>query len=216
MPISLTQITDWLTNLRQVFEPNARRSAADIAKSNALYHEALKDLEPRFLAAAFNSWMKTGDRFPLPAQLRKIAVEFAEGADAKAETTRRALSHGGVDGSVLRNEAIQLLGDFDLVMRRTLDASSVEYRNLIAECAAWWQTCRPQGGLDELAKQRQRMKVGRALEDFARAKLGLPPLPPIEPFGAGWTPPPQRPRGGEPRPVLEVLQPSPIEQAAAE
>jgi hypothetical protein len=170
MPTSPEQILSWLTRLRVVHEAHAKRGDEVIRLQNAAYIEALRDMDPKWLGLAVDHWVKHGESFPKPVQLRKQAANMAENSAARAEVNRLAIA-GPVDGSACRNEAIQLLGDFDLVLRRTLDASSPDYANLLAECALWWQGNRPPGGLRELDQQRQRGRVGRDLERFASERL---------------------------------------------
>lgn len=152
------------------------------------------------------------DRFPSLGAFKKLADEAIENQKAGEQKARLDGKSGGAE---LRNEAIMLLADFDLVMRRTLDAEAYAY--VLGECAAWWQGYRPEGGIEELDKQHRRLSVGRALEDFVRARLGMPPLPAIEMTTLPWAgrPKPQRGAGG-PRTLREILNREPPAEAAAE
>lgn len=175
MPSSSPQhIAGLLTELRRLFMTRPR-AAEDMARETALYVEALQDLDARYLTAAVKSWLRTGTRFPLPADLRKLAEAEAEREQAKAQmqiVDQRDL------GAEMRNEAIMLLGDFGRVAARTLGAPSREHANFVAEAARMWGGVRPQGGLSEVDTIRGgRAAYGAAMEAWARAHLGLEPIP---------------------------------------
>jgi len=215
LPTSPQAIAEGLARLRVIHEPHAKRSETVVRAQNAAYVDALKHLEPRWFQAAVNEWVMA-KHFPKPGELAATADRFAA-AVQRVEETRAALPAPGqrIPGAHLRNEAIQLLGDFDLVMRRTLDEEA--YKFVLAECAAWWETQRPEGGLDELTASRRRWRVGRALEDYARARLGMDPLPSLEMTLPAWKARPKAERGGGLRTLKDILNRNPpAEEAAAE
>jgi beta-glucosidase-like glycosyl hydrolase len=207
MTISAQLIASLLTKLRLAYEPHRRMAPADMAAQTAVYADVLKDLEPSLLSAAVERMLRVDtkrQRLPTPAELRQAAVDLRAFRQRQAAASQTALPGPGqpVDGGALRNEAIMLLGGFDLVMRRTLDEEA--YRYVLAECASWWQSQRPEGGLDALGQQR--LWVGRALEDYARARLGMPPLPSLEMAPTPWTARPKPPRGAGLRSLQDILR----------
>ncbi len=174
---SREHIAGLLAELRRMFERKPR-SPEDLAREAALYIDALDDLQPEHLAAAVRAWLRSGTRMPLPVDLRRLAEGEAERnrLDGRAQVTDQADL-----GATLRNEAINLLADFDLAARRhfgdgdgVTGAASQGYRNFLAEAAREWSQYRPEGGLLELDKQRGgRGREGQRLEDWARRRLGL-------------------------------------------
>lgn len=48
------------------------------------FEQALDDVELKHITAAFKEWLKTSDKFPTPANIRKIAVEAQRIASARA------------------------------------------------------------------------------------------------------------------------------------
>jgi hypothetical protein len=205
--ISAQHIASLLTKLRLTYEPHRHMPPADMAAQTALYADVLKDLDGRALNAAVDRMLREDtkrNRLPLPAELRRATLDLVDLRHRRREVEQKLLAGPGqlVDGSALRNEAIMLLGGFDLVMRRTLDEEA--YRFVLAECASWWQSQRPEGGLDALAEQR--LWVGRALEDYARARLGMPPLPSLEMAPTPWTARPKPPRGAGLRSLQDILR----------
>jgi hypothetical protein len=48
------------------------------------FEQALDDIELKHITAAFKEWLKTSDKFPTPANIRKIAADTQRVANARA------------------------------------------------------------------------------------------------------------------------------------
>lgn len=144
---------------------------------NGLYIEALSDIEPRVLEAACKQIIRDGDRFPKPREIRDAAKELLERRDA-ARALSGPLAPPDI-GSVMRNEALMLLGMFRAEASTILGDPSPEFSNFLAEAANAWSRVRPDGGLPEVDAQKGgRCIYGFAMEAWARRRLGALPLHP--------------------------------------
>jgi hypothetical protein len=160
-----------------------------MARETALYCEALQDLDPRHLTHAVTTWLRDGTRWPLPAEIRKLAIADAERDEAAQAGVQAQIADQCDLGAELRNEAINILGPFDVEARRHCGGGNTDaYRVFLGEAARWWEGYRPPGGLRELDSQRGgRFRVGHAMEAWARQRLRLP-APDVAPREHGTNP----------------------------
>lgn len=185
-------IVDCLTRLRGVLGPERKQTNDQITWQNGIYIEALQDLQPQHLKAATTDWIRTGDKFPKPAELRRLAVSYAERQEAQASLDAKHRQDDAKAGAEARNEVIMLLGGIDCVARRhfgngdgVLGAKSEGYQRFVGEAARLWARVRPANGLpglDEMGHREHgaggRFRYGCALAAWARQYLGLRPLAP--------------------------------------
>jgi hypothetical protein len=176
MTTSTHEISRCLTRLALAY-PTAPMTEMQVKATVTRYGEDLARFEPEAVRIGCDDAARACKRFPTLAELLPFVQRAAEDAKQRREHVK-TITHDA--GAVCRNEAICLLADYDTVMRRTLEADSIEYANLLAECARWWELRRPPGGLPELDKQRQRGRVGREIETFAAQRLALPQRLPEE------------------------------------
>ena len=187
MPTSTQQIAVWLTKLRLVHEPHAKRATDAIDLQNAIYADALRDLDPRWLGGAVDWHTKHGERFPKPVDLRRKAEELEVEAD-RARTRPQAAAAIGDPGGRLRNEVICLLGDLDNAARRHFGGGidsiagtqSPEYRRFLDDAAVLWSGQRPHDqvvngllttGYDIAVRGRRMRGVAQTLQAWAATRL---------------------------------------------
>lgn len=160
-----------------MFGVGQKTTQEHLSWQNALYIEALQDIEPRVLEAACKQLIREGERFPKPKEIRDASRELADRRDAA-----RTLANPTPDadlGSVMRNEAILLLGMFRQQASDLLGDPSEAWKNFLAEAANAWGRLRPEGGLAEAdATKGGRAACGFALEAWARYRLAQLPLHP--------------------------------------
>jgi hypothetical protein len=187
MATSTQQITTWLTKLRLVHEPHAKRSVDAIDLQNSIYADALRNLDPRWLSAAVDWFVREGEKFPKPIELRRKAEELEVEAD-RARTRPQAAAAIGDPGAALRNEVICLLGDFDNAARRHFGGGidsiagtqSPEYRQFLNDAAVLWSGQRPHDevvngllttGYDIAVRGRRMRGVAASLQAWAATRL---------------------------------------------
>jgi hypothetical protein len=167
-------ITALLTNLRSVHGPLYKQSPEQIRWQNGLYIEALQDIDPLVLSDACKRLIKDGEKWPKPADIRKMAMEIEE-----HRSLERSLSTPTTNadiGATMRNEAILLLGMFRPdAQDACLDDNA--WKQFLAEAARVWGKVRPQNGLRETDAIRSgRAVYGFALEAWARWYLRMEPV----------------------------------------
>jgi hypothetical protein len=187
MPTSPEQILSWLTRLRVVHEPHAKRGEEIVQLQNSAYIDALRDMDPRKLGPAVDWWSREGEKFPKPIELRRKAEELEVEAD-RARTRPQAAAAIGDPGAALRNEVICLLGDFDNAARRHFGGGidsiagtqSPEYRQFLNDAAVLWSGQRPRDevvngllttGYDLAVRGRRMRGVAASLQAWAATRL---------------------------------------------
>lgn len=186
MPTSTQQIISWLTKLRVVHEPHAKRSVDAIEMQNSVYVDALRGMDPRWLNAAVSWWCSDGEKFPKPVDLRRKAEELQAEAE-KADRIHECALTSGDPGSTLRNEAICLLGDLDNAARRhfgggdgVTGAGSPAYLQFLNDASGIWAGQRPQDqivngrfmtGYDLAVQRRLHTGAAASLRAWAATRL---------------------------------------------
>jgi hypothetical protein len=175
MPVSYDEVTKALKRLAGGY-PTQQYEVGSFEAVCRRYYEDLR----RFSSYAVREGCeragrsKSCKRFPSLAQLLEFVQTVAD--EEREQQLLQQLAERNRSAE-LRNEAIQLLGEFERAAARQL-APSTAYRNFIAEAARMWGKVRPQGGLAEVdAIRGARAAYSFALIAWARSHLGLEPIP---------------------------------------
>jgi hypothetical protein len=147
------------------------KTDAETRAAYAIFADKLVNFEPEVVTRACDEWGGTHDRWPSLASLLRLCRDYVE-----IDKTAVVLAAPKDLEPDIRNEAILLLGSFDYESRTYLEAPSEAHKQFIGEAGRMWDKVRPEGGLVTVDQEGHRSRYGFALEAWARAYLGYPPL----------------------------------------
>ena len=156
-----------LTRIRAATNPHFKSD--ELARlAMAVFQDELQVYPPQAITDGCNQWIKTRAKWPAPSEL----IAFIEAN----LVTPKSIEDKSDFGSVTRNEAILLLSMFNFEAKDYLECPSGAWCEFIAEAGRVWAKVRPEGGLAEADRLRQRSTYGFALEAWARWYLRVKPV----------------------------------------